>query len=265
VDGGLESTMQSAQAHLCDAYLATGAASEARFIAEDLIAREPKEPANIERLRKALILAGERDPEAVIAELLNPSSSMNLDLSIDMPAEPNDVPAESIDVPSEASSASEPSEAPAIAGPRGAARATPPEASGVLEVPPNLAGHPSHHFALSDNAIDLDSALNVEIDLSVVLDDIKSSVVQLSSRPREVPATGAAGAQQGAAAPDAVGAADLDGVFEQLRGAVARRSSMDLAQAEFQRGIILLEAGDIEGGIRVLKAAWAVAHVHAQE
>jgi hypothetical protein len=79
-----------------------------------------------------------------------------------------------------------------------------------------------------------------------------------------VPTAGASGTQP-AAARETVAATDLEGVFEQLRGEVARRSSMDLAQAEFQRGIILLEAGDIEGGIRVLKAAWAVAHVQAQE
>ena len=43
VDGGLEATMYSAQAQLADAYIAAGAATEARFIAEDLVAREPWE------------------------------------------------------------------------------------------------------------------------------------------------------------------------------------------------------------------------------
>ncbi|MBI3400033.1 MAG: tetratricopeptide repeat protein [Acidobacteria bacterium] len=38
VDGGLEATMYSAQAHLADAYIAAGAATEARFIAERRVA-----------------------------------------------------------------------------------------------------------------------------------------------------------------------------------------------------------------------------------
>ena len=49
VDGGLEATMHSAQVQLADAYLTVGAGAEARVIAEDLVAREPWERANIER------------------------------------------------------------------------------------------------------------------------------------------------------------------------------------------------------------------------
>ena len=56
--------MYSAQAQLADAYIAAGSATEARFIAEDLVAREPWERANIERFRRALELMGEPDPEA---------------------------------------------------------------------------------------------------------------------------------------------------------------------------------------------------------
>ena len=66
VDGGLEATMYSAQAQLADAYLATGAASEARVIAEDLVAREPWERANIERFRRALAMLGETDIDGII-------------------------------------------------------------------------------------------------------------------------------------------------------------------------------------------------------
>ena len=48
--------MYQTQAHLTDAYLATGQAAEARVIAEDLVAREPWEAAHIERFRRALVL-----------------------------------------------------------------------------------------------------------------------------------------------------------------------------------------------------------------
>ena len=74
VDGGLEATMHSAQVHLADAYLIVGAGSEARVIAEDLVAREPWDRSNIERFRRALALLGETDIDAMIAERLSGQS-----------------------------------------------------------------------------------------------------------------------------------------------------------------------------------------------
>jgi tetratricopeptide (TPR) repeat protein len=74
VDGGLEATMHSAQAQLADAYLVAGAGAEARIIAEDLVAREPWDRANIERFRRALALLGEANIDATIAERLSGES-----------------------------------------------------------------------------------------------------------------------------------------------------------------------------------------------
>jgi tetratricopeptide (TPR) repeat protein len=71
VDGGLETAMYDTQGQLCDAYLTAGQASEARVIAEDLVAREPWEEAHIERFRRALVLLKVSDPDTVIAERLN--------------------------------------------------------------------------------------------------------------------------------------------------------------------------------------------------
>ena len=83
VDGGLEATMYSAQAQLADAYIAAGSAAEARFIAEDLVAREPWERANIERFRRALVLMGEPDPDGLIAARLSGQSPFtSTDLSL---------------------------------------------------------------------------------------------------------------------------------------------------------------------------------------
>jgi tetratricopeptide (TPR) repeat protein len=70
VDGGLESTMYEAQAQLADAYLAAGKGTEARVIAEDLVAREPWEAAHIERFRRALVMLRVSEPDSVIAERL---------------------------------------------------------------------------------------------------------------------------------------------------------------------------------------------------
>ena len=53
VDGGLEAAMYETQAQLADAYLEAGQGAEARVIAEDLVAREPWDPAHIERFRRA--------------------------------------------------------------------------------------------------------------------------------------------------------------------------------------------------------------------
>ena len=82
VDGGLESTMFSAQAQLADAYIEGGQATEARFIAEDLVAREPWDKSNIERFRRTLVLLGEPDPDGLIASRLSGESPfMSTDLS----------------------------------------------------------------------------------------------------------------------------------------------------------------------------------------
>jgi tetratricopeptide (TPR) repeat protein len=71
VDGGLETSMYEAQERLTDAYLAAKQGAEARAIAEDLVAREPWEPAHIDRFRRALILMRVSDPDTLIAERLS--------------------------------------------------------------------------------------------------------------------------------------------------------------------------------------------------
>ncbi|MGH9347739.1 MAG: tetratricopeptide repeat protein [Vicinamibacterales bacterium] len=85
VDGGLESTMYMAQAQLADAYLAARLGAEARVIAEDLVAREPWVRGNIERFRRALIMLGVDDPDAIIADRLSGDSPFLS--TIDLPDE----------------------------------------------------------------------------------------------------------------------------------------------------------------------------------
>ncbi|OFV90603.1 MAG: hypothetical protein A3H95_06995 [Acidobacteria bacterium RIFCSPLOWO2_02_FULL_64_15] len=89
VDAGIESVMYSAQAQLADAYLTAGLAAEALFIAEDLMAREPWDSENVERLRRALELAGEPDPVGLIAERLSGRSPF---MATDLSGDPGDVP-----------------------------------------------------------------------------------------------------------------------------------------------------------------------------
>ena len=92
VDGGLEATMYTAQAQLADAYLDAGRANEARVISEDLVAREPWEPSNIERFRRALVMLGEADPDSVIADRLSgdsPFTSSDFVLDFDLNETPD--------------------------------------------------------------------------------------------------------------------------------------------------------------------------------
>ena len=96
VDGGLEATMYEAQAALADAYLDAGRALEARIISEDLVAREPWNRNNIDRFRRALVMLGENDPDAIISDRLSGESpflatekmDLNEGVTFDTPPEP---------------------------------------------------------------------------------------------------------------------------------------------------------------------------------
>jgi tetratricopeptide (TPR) repeat protein len=229
VDGGLEATMYSAQADLADAYIASGQAVEARFIAEDLVAREPWDRANIERFRRALELLGEPDPEAVIADRLSGESPFTTtDLFFD----------------SREAAAQRHEEPPAVEPP--------------APLPPMPAPHGNDRqiFELGSNAIDLDSILgdiesppavahafsdSVEVDLSIVLNDIP--------RPQD------SWTPPGAAAVDTTSgdANDIDGVFAHLRDDSERRSQEAVQQ--YARAMALHDAGDIDNSIPAFEAA----------
>jgi tetratricopeptide (TPR) repeat protein len=241
VDGGLEATMYSAQGQLADAYIAAGAATEARFIAEDLVAREPWDNENVARFRRALVLLGEPDPDALIAARLSGESPfMSTDLfSLHESAKAAEPPPPTPEEEAAAmeqllASAAEAEEAPKKK------RATKPVRR----------QHEEHHFELSSNAIDLDSILgdfdtpstpaqahDVEVDLSVVLDDIKSGQAPATA-PEEPPAQ----------------TEDLESVFGNMRDQ-SRRSGLDDAEKEYKRGLALRKAGDIDGCIAALTKA----------
>jgi tetratricopeptide (TPR) repeat protein len=186
VDGGLEATMYSAQSQLADAYIAAGAATEALFIAEDLVAREPWDNSNIERFRRALELSGEPDPDALIASRLSgesPFTSTDLLLAGDSQLFEPPVDAKTDEEPVLEVNVEEPVvEEPVVEEP-------------PVKKPPKAQPkrHPleAHQFQLSANAIDLDSILGdldspaaspaahaeteheseVELDLSLMLED----------------------------------------------------------------------------------------------
>jgi tetratricopeptide (TPR) repeat protein len=231
--------MYGAQAQLADAYIEVGQASEARFIAEDLVAREPWDAANIDRFRRTLTLLGEVEPDRVIAALLSGESpfmgnelseaSLFEDAAPEPPAETDDGELERL--LAAAAVADEP----------------------VKKAPPSPAPRRAddRHFAMSANAIDLDSILgdfdspasppvhakseDVEVDLSISLDNIRRAAV---------PAPLAAPAE-----------ADLDSVFGSMRTQAAKRSGLGDAEKEYKRGLALRAAGDIDGCIQALETA----------
>jgi tetratricopeptide (TPR) repeat protein len=244
VDGGLEATMYGAQGQLADAYLATGAATEARFIAEDLVAREPWEAANIERFRRALVMLGETDPEGLIADRLSGESPFT---STDLSFNANDL--------------FPPGETPADGEPAVKPQATSVDpmadafmADDTIDRPaPKRALNEERQFGLSASGFEFESFLKEleslppelppkpeivvpEVDLSVVLEDIRQGAAP--AKPLKV------------AEPE-----DLDGVFGNMRTQSSKRSGLDDAEKEYKRGLALRAAGDIDGCIAALATA----------
>jgi len=244
VDGGLEPTMFSAQAQLADAYIEAGAATEARFIAEDLVAREPWEKANIERFRRTLVLLGEPDPDALIAARLSgesPFTSTDLSggsLFDDIPPEP----------------APEMDEAAIDELLTLAAEAEEPVRKAPLKPLPRRK-HEDSQFAMGANAIDLESILgdfdaplpppvhatseDVEVDLSISLNTIRTPPA-----PEPEPAS-----------PPQPDAGDLDSVFGSMRTESAKRAGLDEAEKDYKRGLALRKAGDFDGCIQAFEKA----------
>ncbi len=238
VDGGLEATLYSAQAQLADAYIADGAAAEARFIAEDLVAREPWDRANIERFRRTLVLLGEPDPDGVIAERLSGQSPfMSTDVSLKgeelPPFEVNlDLPTAPESSESGLESSNEPVELEI------------PDAQPQLAASPSVIEVPDLLEMISDVEPSVTAhsrSQSVEVDLSVVLDGVKTAAASDRAPVADTPPPSAA--------------TDLDGVFAQMREESARRSTQGGADDEFKRGVALIAAGQLDEGTAALKAA----------
>ncbi len=72
VEAGFGDRLRQTQAQLIDAYLEASRGEDARIVAEDLVRAEPADEAHAERLRRALMLSGEADPEAALARVRSP-------------------------------------------------------------------------------------------------------------------------------------------------------------------------------------------------
>ncbi len=221
VDGGLEGTMYEAQAALADAYLDAGRAMEARIISEDLVAREPWNRVNIDRFRRALVMLGESDPDAIIADRLSGDSPFLATEKMDL----ND--GVSFDTPSSArEDAGELRRDRAVAGVAG--EGGPPAETIAPE--PVMSAPVAQAPALSTE---------VEIDLSDLLTD-----------PAPEPASSAAPLPL-IAPPQR----SLDQVFRGMRDESNRASSEEAAAEQYRLALTYHEMGMIEDAIKALEAA----------
>jgi tetratricopeptide (TPR) repeat protein len=280
IDGGLEPAMYNAQAQLADAYLSAGAVADARFIAEDLVAREPWERSHIERFRRTLELLGEADPDGIIAERLSGQTPFT---STDLMAE--DAAA--------ASAAQEQARRQAEADAELMARtlamlaevegdddhepAEPEHDEPPPVVPPaRRPAEQSTHFELSSNAIDLESFFgeleaetpaappprakkksprgkskahanqpSVEVDLSVELAGMKPQQALVPGPAQTEP-------EPEAAEPSSN---DIDGIFAKMRTEASRRSTGEGAEEQLKRGLALRRDGKIDESIEAFAIA----------
>ena len=218
VDGGLEATMYETQAQLADAYLAAGQASEARVIAEDLVAREPWERAHIERFRKALVMLRVPDPDTMIAERLSGQTPFTAkdpfaDLGLDFTpgtdrAQPDTAPAPVTAV----------EEAPDVAAP-------PPPTPAAPAFRPPPAPEPA-----------VKPAASVEIDLTRLLGDLEGSPAMSGSN----------------TPPDRE---KLDEVFQDFRDEVSRQTGADEAAQHLKLARTFLEMGMADEAVGSLETA----------
>jgi tetratricopeptide (TPR) repeat protein len=237
VDGGLEAIMYEAQAHLADAYLERGQGSEARVIAEDLVAREPWEHVHIDRFRRALVLLDVDDPDTVIADRLSghgpfvatdpfmaAESYNDEDIQLpppDSPPEPEPEPATQPETTQAAPELAPVSAAPAE--PDIPLRPRSPEPD--IPLKPRAAEPPAGGKRPGAG----------DVDLTDVLADLGSA-----NRP---------------AAPAPPSAQNLDAVFKDLRSAVAKQTGSSDAAEYLGLGKAYLEMGMTKEAISALRAA----------
>jgi tetratricopeptide (TPR) repeat protein len=242
VDGGLEEAMYQTQAQLADAYLAVSQASEARVIAEDLVAREPWESAHIERFRRALVMLRVPEPDAVIAERLSGQVPfLATDHFADPPA-PHVLPVVAAAPAMAAATKQEPAPAPGAApvpvAPRVPVAATAPVAGPAA---------PSAPAAASTSAPK--SSAPLEIDLTGILSGLHDAAPPEPKKP-------APSAPSAPAAPPAQASRDnLDDVFKDFRAEAARKGGPDQSAQHMKLARTYLEMEMLDEATAALKTA----------
>ncbi len=202
----------------------------------------------MERFRRALELRGEPDPEGVIASRLSgqsPFMSTDLTLHGDLPDLSEDVAPEPVNSIVEEAVLHSP-EAAAIS-PSGRAETPLQTRSSVAEEPFDL--------ELGVESIDLNALL---VDIDPVLSGNDPSDSGQVDVDMSIPIDGADARVNGSesSSPGGVsGDGNLGGVFERLRSDAARRSATEAARKQYEEGVALQKAGDLDAAIGALKEA----------
>jgi tetratricopeptide (TPR) repeat protein len=252
VDGGLEATMYETQAHLADAYLERGQAAEARVIAEDLVAREPWEPAHIDRFRRSLVMLNVPDPDALIADRLSGQGPF-------VATDPFMAPESFGEPPPDVQEASPPPESEPVAA---AGRELEQDATAASEPDiPLRPRAPEPDIPLRPRASEPDIPLKprkpdvpagpsmkkgaMDIDLTDVLSELQG----MSSAPKAPPAPAKP------PAPPPPSAQNLDAVFSGMRSDAAGESDVEDAGEHLGLAKTYLEMGMTEEAIASLETA----------
>ena len=254
VDGGLEAVMYETQAQLADAYLEAGQGSEARVIAEDLVAREPWEHAHIDRFRRALVLLDVPDPDALIAERLSGQGPF-------VATDPF-MPPERFDSPKPGS--------PAAALPS-VQSAAPPSAAEVQPEPRTPVPHPPAAPAPAAKPAPVPAPASAGTTSGNPAQPVKGEAVAGSAEPRsearkpakkkpaspiDIDLTSALADLQETAAPEpAAPRRTLEQVFEGLRDQTARTETTNQAEEHLALAHTYLEMGMNEEAADALAAA----------
>jgi tetratricopeptide (TPR) repeat protein len=268
VDGDLQTELVAAQVALADAYLETGKALEARIIAEDLVMRGTADDIGIERLRRALQMLGEPDPETVIAECVANASfrdTVSLDaiagdavlsdgahpavpLSAEHAAGPREAgPEQGEPAGKQQPTGRTPAVAPAFAHPpaaAGTAKLQPPTARsssvpGLSPAGPDPRASGGKQAATGHGQPEPPGQEECwEVDLSAALSDL---------RPGNGPSRQADA--------DPARTRDLDAVFEDFRSEVQREQVANTAAQHFRLAMMYRDMGMVEEAMKALESA----------
>jgi len=226
VDAGRDEIMRDAQARLADAYLAAGLGADARGIAEDLVAHDPSSERNLQRLRQALELSGVTDIEEIIAKYTEPAETFDDWDSLEWEPQPGKEPV---------GAAGDPGDLPApVDETADPATASPDVDDSILPADDFVDAEESSQIAAAGEVIPVEP---LEVDLSDALATLTAA---------DLPVTPVAASAD---------VADIEEVFEGLRGKAERELQVAEALDQFERGISHLEHGRDDQAIAELRNA----------
>jgi hypothetical protein len=235
VDAGRDDVMHEAQAQLADAYLAQGRGTEARVIAEDLVARDPSSEVHVDRLRRALALVGVEDADAIIDRYRDAGTAFGESLDFDLSLPEISSPA---DAERPAPAAREAVEEPQMDESA--------DLSGPIATSMRAPGQPDEEPLSGDDAA---ATGDDSIVLEVLEIDLSDALAGLGGTSPELPPPPVVPSEDPVAAPR-----DLESVFEAMRTRVTNDQAGDAAE-RYERALEHLEHGRTAEALGDLQSA----------